>query len=301
MKISCCWLYAIARYGYPPSIEDTFRALEDVADMGFKYVEIEAFNIKKNNVKELHDSRSKIKEAVDNLGLKLINYPIMLPGLLSQDDNVRKYNFELFNIGVETASYFGAEMVQLDSFPPSLQFIGETPYEEAIKYGKTFRVKINPAYSWQKEWDTLINMFSRCCEILKDTGLKLILEPRVGEKITNADAILRLFDHINNPILGAILDTAHMHAQKEIIPLSIEKLGSKIFMVHVADNDGTVNNHNKVGTGTIDWEGTLMALKKFNYSGYFAIDIWSEDINKIKNDYIESRNYIEKIGKRIGI
>ena len=38
MKISCCWLYAISKYGYPPSIPDTYRAVEEMAALGFRHV-----------------------------------------------------------------------------------------------------------------------------------------------------------------------------------------------------------------------------------------------------------------------
>jgi hypothetical protein len=41
MKISCCWLYAISKYGYPPSLEDTFKVLGEMRDMGFTSVELE--------------------------------------------------------------------------------------------------------------------------------------------------------------------------------------------------------------------------------------------------------------------
>lgn len=41
MKISCGWNYAISKYGYPPSMGDTYRAIEEMAGMGFKNVELE--------------------------------------------------------------------------------------------------------------------------------------------------------------------------------------------------------------------------------------------------------------------
>lgn len=40
MKISCCWLYASSKCGYPPSLEDTKKALREMKDLGFTYVEL---------------------------------------------------------------------------------------------------------------------------------------------------------------------------------------------------------------------------------------------------------------------
>ena len=301
MNISCCWLYAIEKYGYPPSIKDTYNALKDTAEMGFKYVEVEAFNIKENNVFELFEERIKLKEFMEDLGLTFINLPIMLPGLFSLDKKIRLENLKLFDIGTELASYLGAEVMQLDSFATALKFIGENPYLDDITYGESYKVDIDKEYSWEKEWNILVEMFKICCEKLQKTDMKLIIEPRVGERVSNTDAILRLMDNVSCPNFFAILETAHMNAQKELIPLSVEKMGKKIFIVHVADNDSLTNAHNKVGDGTIDWEATLKALKKYDFKGYFAIDIKPHNIENIKREYIESRVFLEELGKKIGL
>ncbi|HPO82985.1 MAG TPA: sugar phosphate isomerase/epimerase, partial [bacterium] len=72
MKISCCWLYAISKYGYPPGIENVFKALKEMADMGFEYVELEG--VREENLKEVYSNREKIKDHCENLGVKIINF-----------------------------------------------------------------------------------------------------------------------------------------------------------------------------------------------------------------------------------
>jgi hypothetical protein len=42
MKIVCAWMYAIGKYGFPPEVEDIFRALSEMREMGFEYIELEA-------------------------------------------------------------------------------------------------------------------------------------------------------------------------------------------------------------------------------------------------------------------
>jgi glycerophosphoryl diester phosphodiesterase len=34
-------LYAISKYGYPPSIENTYRAVKEMKKLGFEYIELE--------------------------------------------------------------------------------------------------------------------------------------------------------------------------------------------------------------------------------------------------------------------
>ncbi|MCX7795421.1 MAG: sugar phosphate isomerase/epimerase [bacterium] len=297
MKISCCWLYAISKYGYPPSIENVFKALKEMADMGFEYVELEG--VREENLKEVHSNREKIKNYCNDLGVKIVNFCPIIPEIVSLDEKEREKAKNLFMLGIELAKYFDCETIQTDSYTPPLEFIGEAPYKESISYGKQYKVKIDPQFDWNRLWDVLVDSFRFASETAKSAGLKFCLEPRVGEIISNTDALLRLMDHVKSDNFGAVLDTGHQNAQKEILPLSVEKLGSKIFYLHVSDNDGKINEHLPLGKGNIDWEGIFLALKKHNYQGYVAIDIGN--IPDIEKAYTDSKQFLEDLSQKLGI
>lgn len=297
MKISCCWLYAISKYGYPPRMENVFKALKEMADMGFEYVELEG--VREENLKEVYSNREKIKDHCENLGVKIINFCPIIPDIVRLDDDKRGKARDLFMLAIDIAKYFDCETIQTDSYTPPLEFIGEAPYKESISYGKQYKVKIDPDFSWERLWDVLVDSFRFASETAKEAGLKFCLEPRVGEIISNTDAILRLMDHVKSDNFGAVLDTGHQNAQKEILPLSVEKLGNRIFYLHVSDNDGKINEHLPLGKGNIDWEGIFLALKKHNYQGYVAIDIGN--VPDIEKAYMDSKRFLEDLGKRIGI
>jgi len=95
----------------------------------------------------------------------------------------------------------------------------------------------------------------------------------VGELVSNTDALLRLFQQVDDATFGAVLDTGHLHAQKEILPLSVEKLGRRIAYVHASDNDGRDNEHLAPGRGTVDWGGVFDGLRRHGFDGYVGIDI----------------------------
>lgn len=300
MKISCCWLYAIELYGYPTTVEDTYKALKRIAKLGFIYTEIEAFGfLNRGNIEELWNEKTKLREYIDNLGLKIVNFPIILPGLVSLDKKERERNLKLFDKGLEVAKYLNSEIVQLDSFTPPLEFVGAVPYKETLDYGKQFKVRVDPNFRWKEQWDAIVDSFSKCNEKLKKVGIKMTVEPRVGEIISNTDAMLRLMDAIKDPNFGAVLEIPHQHAQKEILPLSVEKLGNRIYYVHAADNDGKDNAHNNLGHGTVDWEGIFTALKKNKFEGYVAIDV--RPVGDIDEEYTETKRFIEKLAERLSM
>jgi len=88
MKINCCWLYAISKYGYPPSIADTQRALGEMAALGFNAVELEG--VREENLRAVWAARADLQMRCDDLGLRVINFCPVLPDLVSADPSRRR-------------------------------------------------------------------------------------------------------------------------------------------------------------------------------------------------------------------
>jgi sugar phosphate isomerase/epimerase len=297
MKISCCWLYAITKYGYPPSIPDTFKVLGEMKALGFEYVELEG--VRRDNLLAVYEKRHELKKFCDGEGLKVINFAPVLPSSVSLQRKERKEAWDLFKRAIEIANLFNCYTIQGDSFTPPLKFRGDAPYKESISYGKHFSVEIDPKFKWQRQWDAMVETFSFFTREARKAGLKFCFEPRVGELVSNTDAILRMMDAVNDDNFGAVLDTAHLNAQKEILALSVEKLGKRIFFVHAADNDGKVNDHVAAGRGTVDWDGVFQGLKKHKFSGYVAIDVGM--VPDIDAQYRESFEFLKKMAATYGI
>jgi len=304
MKLSCCWLYAISKYGYPVAVPDMFKALEEMAALGFRYVELEG--MQGPNLREVWESREALQTKCDELGLKVINFCPVIPDLVSLNPQQRKRAIEEeFALAIRIADYFGCETIQADSYTPPFEFIGDQPYKDMISFGLQYRVVIPPEFNWQQQWDVLVDTMTRCSLMAWEAGLPFCLEPRVGEIVSNTDGMLRLMDGVDaaDPLagenFGAVLDTGHQHAQKEILPLSVEKLGRRIFYLHVSDNDGRVNEHRALGEGTIDWEGVFQALQKFHFSGFVALDIGR--VPDLDDSIKRSRRYLKALLERMEI
>lgn len=295
MKINCCWLYAISKYGYPPSIADTHRALTEMAALGFDAVELEG--VREDNLRAVWAVRADLKKRCDDLGLRVINFCPVLPDLVSVDAARRRTALDLFRLAVEIAAFFGAPMVQMNSYAAPIEFVTHTPYGEAVEFKQQFDVRIPAGFSWERTWDTLVEVTHACTARAHDAGLRLCLEPRVGELVSNTDALLRLLLQVSDPAFGAVLDTGHLHAQKEILSLSVEKIGRRIFYTHVSDNDGRDNEHLAPGRGTVDWEGLFRGLRRHGFDGYIGIDIGH--VPDLDAQYREGLAYVREVIGRV--
>ena len=297
MKISCCWLYAISKYGYPPTLPDTYRAVEEMAGLGFTAIELEG--VREDNLRAVHGERQELKQRCDDLGLTVVNFCPVLPELVHLGKAQRIHALDLFKLAVETATFFGCQTIQTNSYIPPLEFVGESPYREAIHFGKWFQVKVDPAFRWNEVWDWLVDSIGACADEAERAGLKFCLEPRVGEMVSNTDALLRLMDAVDNDNFGAVVDTGHQHAQKEILPLSIEKLGNRVYCLHASDNYGQTNQHLALGRGTVDWDGVFLALKKHGFSGYVAVDVGC--VPDLEVQVRESKAFLEGLATRLDV
>ncbi|MCS7223688.1 MAG: sugar phosphate isomerase/epimerase [Armatimonadetes bacterium] len=297
VQVGCCWLYAISRYGYPPSLSDTFQALKDMARLGFRFAELEG--VGEDNLKVVYQNRHPIKNLADDLGIRIVNFCPVLPQVVSLNDQERRNAFSLFDLACECAVFFGCRTIQTDSFTPPLTFQGARPYEQSIDFNVDFRPVVPEGFHWSDQWTVLVESFTVLAEKAQRNGLRFCLEPRVGEMISNTDAALRLFDHAGHPNLGFVLDTAHLHAQKELLPLSVEKLGSRIFYVHLSDNDGRTNEHLGLGRGTIDFRAILNGLKKHQFAGMVGLDLGK--IPDLDAEMVRSKEFLVRLLEELEI
>ncbi len=296
MKMNCCWLYAISKYGYPPSISDTYQALNEMAALGFDAAELEG--VHEENLRAVAKVRSEIRHRCADLGLRIVNFCPVLPDLASPDLAQRRHALDLFRLGAELAVYFGSRLIQVDSYTPPIEFVARRPYGNTIEFQRQFNVRIPREFSWDRTWNVLVDSVRACATIAREAGLRLAMETRVGEMVSNTDALLRLMDHVADPSFGAVLDTGHLHAQKEILPLSVEKLGHRIFYVHASDNDGRDNAHLAPGRGTVDWDALLQGLRRHGFDGYVGIDVGG--VPDLDSQYREGVAFIRTALERVG-
>lgn len=297
MKVSCCWMYAIGKYGFPPTIDNMFKAIGEMADLGFEYLELEGLGY--DNLSQVIEAAPEIKRRLDDAGVKLSNFAILLPDVISMDTALQAKAFEWFKRGVETAAMLGSPNVWIDSYAPPIEILSGKLFTQELAFGQEMRTRVPDGFSWPRFWENFTGAVKRCTEIAKASGLDLLVEPRVGEVTTNSEALIRLAEAVNEPNFGVIFDTAHQHAQKELLPLSVHKLGKLIRYVHVADNDGRDNHHFEMGHGNIDWDSVFESLKQIGFDGFFAVDL--EKMPDLPGKFIQTKKKLEDYAAKYGL
>ena len=297
MKIACCWMYVISKYGFPPKLEDVYKGIKEMSNLGFKFIEMEG--IGRDNLIEVINNKADLLKLFNDLGVKLANFAILLPDVFSMDASLKENTLELFRKGVETAKYLGSDFIWIDSFMPPVEIKSGKTFAQTIEFGVQVKVRIPSGFIWNDFWNNFVDSVKKCNQVAESYGISLIIEPRVGEVISNTDAMLRLIELVGSKNFGVILDTAHLHAGKEILPLSMEKLGPHIKYVHIADNDGRDNKHFVPGDGTIDWEEVFISLKKQGYNGYYSIDL--EKLPSYDHKVLEAKKFLERYEEKLSL
>ncbi|MBA7550668.1 Inosose dehydratase [subsurface metagenome] len=204
----------------------------------------------------------------------------------------------MFKKGVEASVILESPYIWIDSYSPPVEVTNGDLLTNELSFGKQTSIRIPNNFSWKLFWDNFVNSIIRCTEIVKSNGMSLLIEPRVGEVVSNSDALIRLGELVNDEHFGVIFDTAHLHAQKELLPLSVHKLGKLLRYVHVADNDGRDNRHFLPGNGNIDWDSVFESLKQIKFNGFFATDL-EKDIN-LEERFIEMKHILDSYAQKYG-
>lgn len=275
MKIGITYLYTIFRYGYPPTVADDFRVLGEIEKLGFHYLEMEGLGAPK--MRALYARRGALLRALDDHGLRVHNFCVVDPDLVSPDAARRHRALDHFKLGAEFADQVGAETLHLASYAPPVRYLEAKPYQLGAKGGYRFadhpRVSVPDGFDWNRVWGALVRSCRACADIARRHGKIVIMEPRVGEVICSVDSLLRLIEHVGRPNFKANFDTGHFSAQRENVPLALMKLRGRFANIHISDNDPVHTGHLAVGDGVIDWREFFRVLKTIGYEGYLGLDL----------------------------
>jgi sugar phosphate isomerase/epimerase len=301
MKIGITYLYVIFRYGYPHSVQEVLQALPAIRKLGFRYLEMEGLGA--SHLAAMNKSRRILLSALADNDLHVHNFCVVDPDLVALDRGRQRKALDRFNLGADLGVFLGAETLHLASYAPPVRYIGSRPYQlgngNGYRFANQTRIVIPRGFDWDKVWSALVSSCQQCADIAAGHDRTVIMEPRVGEVVCSVDSMLRLIEQVARPNFKANFDTGHFSAQRENVPLALEKLRGKFANIHIADNDPVNCDHVPLGEGVIDWKEFFRVLKTMKYGGYLGLDLGTS--RSLKAGYRKSVERIRSIAAELDL
>jgi len=121
-------------------------------------------------------------------------------------------------------------------------------------------------------------------EYIKDKDITICLEnlrPHTPEETDlvdrSADDLLYIIEQVGSSKFGICLDTGHLNLTDRNQREFILKAGDKLKALHIANNDGSADQHlMPFNRGTVNFPEVVQALKEINYRGVFNLEIPGE-------------------------
>ncbi len=127
-----------------------------------------------------------------------------------------------------------------------------------------------------------------------------------GEEVKHAafyttDELIKLVDILNDEYgnVGICWDTGHAFLSMENQYDDIVKLGSRLKVIHAADNDSQGDDHVAPFMGYINWKEIIKALREINYSGTFSFETHNHTRNLPDELIDDAVSLLYKIGEYI--
>ena len=290
--LTCCYLYPITKYGYPPPAEETPRHLEEMKALGFRSVELEG--IREAHLLAVYAQRQALREHIHALELQVPYFCVVLPGLSAAEAATRRHNLRLFEKGCEIAHLLGAHGV-FDNAPlPPYQFPEDIPVARHYDAEVLHAAFLPPDLDWKRYWNDLAQTYRAACDIAARHDLTYQMHPCLGVLCATADGFLRFHDAVGRDNLRFTFDTANQFVQKENLALSLRRLAAYVDYIHISDNRGLQVEHLAPGEGTIAWEAFFETLDVIGFDGHLGLDIGGaeSDIADIDAAYRQAAHWL---------
>ena len=130
-------------------------------------------------------------------------------------------------------------------------------------------------------------------DYIQGTDLVICLE-NIPKTAPEAEDLCEIIQAVGSSHLGICLDTGHLNMTSADQTGFIGKAGGLLKAVHVADNDGSGDQHlMPYGRGTVAWDDVISGLKEIHYEGLFNFEIGGEikcplPIRLAKLDYLKT-------------
>lgn len=132
-------------------------------------------------------------------------------------------------------------------------------------------------------WDRFMKTVKELADHAAKVQVHLIMETMTVYEtnvMRSANDYYRMFEEIDNPYLVGMVDTVAPYTQCESIMDYFDKLGDKMYHMHLVDGVSDSDSHIIPGEGQIPFPELIKELKEIDYKGTATIELVTNYINE---------------------
>lgn len=298
---SCVWTF---RWATP--YED---AVQRIAALGFKGVELIAWDRKTLDEYYTRKRTKNLRELVEASGLEVTEFVSTPRGMASLKKEDKRQALDHFTRLVEVATELGTTIVNTVSPWP---FNSPAPSIKNRPLMQTFLLNIPYNQDMTLLWESYVDLMKQFAAVVERAGLRYAIEPHPFRIVSNVDSMLRLIDHVGSKAIGMNWDPSHLFPSGETPAIGILKLKDRVFHTHLSDNDALTNCHWRPGTGKIDWRSVLKALKAIGYNSVLSFELEDapgashrigpeEATSTLDEEHLQAKAYLTRLARDLNI
>lgn len=234
------------------------EALEGLAEVGWRYVELADKHWRDIDGRESAERDFKaLRRLAERLSVRILQMHGPMFNIC-EDKNLRE-NVELAKRAIRWAGLLGVEWVV---FHPGTLPFGEDESEiEEVRRRN-------------------VEGFRELCAEAEKHGVGIAVENTSDGNVPGRRAfgstpteLAWLINELGYERVGVCWDTGHANLQRLDQYRSIKFLGRLLVATHIADNDGSGDQHLLPYEGNVKWDDVLRALREIGYKGLFNLEV----------------------------
>jgi sugar phosphate isomerase/epimerase len=123
-------------------------------------------------------------------------------------------------------------------------------------------------------WSRTADSLAAIVDDVAEPALEVAVEPKPGQVVGTTEDALRISEEVGSGRLGVLLDTAHALAGGEDLPALPERIGGRLFHVHLGDSDGADADADLPPGSVHDFAPFLASLDRADYPGALSFDLY---------------------------
>ncbi|WP_312440889.1 fructoselysine 3-epimerase [Lacrimispora sp.] len=167
---------------------------------------------------------------------------------------------------------------------------------------------VSPAHAgylatYEEIWSRMVDTLRELTGHAEKAGVKLVVEtltPYESNAFKSANDLIELFKRIDSPYIVGMCDVVPPFVQHESIMAYIDKLGEKMYHMHIIDGDQGTDSHIVPGEGSIPLPELFKELKDAGYEKTATLELVTGYINEprlyARRAIDNARAYMKKAG-----